>query len=215
MNGRRRSPTLALRALAIAASAGLLLGSVTGAAWAQGNTLKLKPGLWRITSQLWLDGKEVLSAIDAAGARATDQALAQARAGMSAAERAEFDRSLPPRESAGADTECITTAEARVSPEAALREALLALHEPPWVCTVSNARSSASGHSFDYRCRTPANAIAEGKARFDVITETRYRTEFDGRSHVVNMETGRPVDPRVVAARSLEVGQWEAETCKR
>lgn len=202
------------RALRCLAAVALLTFCVAGAALAQGGSVKLKPGLWRVTSQVWLDGKEVLSAIDAAGARATAEVLEQARAGMSPAERAEFDRNLPPRQSAQVDTECITAADANISPQEALREALASLQQPPWTCTVSNARSSANGHSFDYRCRTPANAIAEGKARFEVVTDARYRVEFDGRSHMVDMETGRPLEPRIVVARSVTLGQWQSARCE-
>ncbi|MDZ7651605.1 MAG: DUF3617 family protein [Burkholderiaceae bacterium] len=198
----------------VAVSAVLLMAAPVGTAWAQVDTVELKPGLWRVTAQLWLDGKEVLGEIDAAGARATAKVLEQARKGMSAAERAEFDRNLPPRESARVDTECISAAEASVSPEAALRAALDALQQPPWICSTSNARSSTNGHSFDYRCRTPANAIAEGKARFEVITERRYRSVIEGRSHVVNMETGKPLDARIVSARALTTGYWQAESCQ-
>jgi hypothetical protein len=112
------------------------------------------------------------------------------------------------------DTDCITAAQASVSPAAALREALDAVHQPPWICSTSNARSNAKGHSFDYRCRTPANALAEGKARFDVITESRYRSTIEGRSHVVDMDTGKPLDARIVSARSLTTGYWQAESCQ-
>jgi hypothetical protein len=202
------------RALRCVTAVALLTFGAASAALAQGGTVKLKPGLWRVTSQVWLDGMEVLSALDAAGARASAEILEQVRAGMSPAERAEFDRHLPPRQSAQVDTECITAADASISPQEALREALASLQQPPWTCTVSNARSGANGHSFDYRCRTPANAIAEGKARFEVLTEARYRVEFDGRSHMVDMETGRPLEPRIVVARSVTLGQWQSERCE-
>jgi hypothetical protein len=199
------------------AVATLLAATFHGNAQAQdSNAVMLKPGLWRVTSQLWLDGKEVLGAIDAAGAQATADILNDARARMSPLERAEFDRNYQPpqRESAQLEMECITPEEARMSPQAGLQAALEALQQQPWTCSITNARSSGSGHSFDYRCRTPANALAEGKARFETITDRRYSTEIVGRSHLVDMQTGRPLDSRIVAARSLTVGIWQAESCQ-
>jgi len=56
--------------------------------------------------------------------------------------------------------ECITPAEASMSPQAALRTALDAIQQPPWTCSITNARSSYTEDSFDYRCRTRANAMA-------------------------------------------------------
>lgn len=202
--------------LCLAVSAVLLLAGSAGAAWAQGDTVQIKPGLWRVTSQLWLDGKEILSEIDAAGARATAQVLEQARAGMSPAERADFDRNFqpPPRESAQFEMECITPAEANLSSQAALQTALASLQVPPWACNTTNARSSASGHSFDYVCRTSANARAQGQARFVWITERRYRVEIEGSSHLVDMDTGRPLTQRMVTARALTTGHWHAESCQ-
>jgi hypothetical protein len=199
------------------AAAALLAVFCTCAAWAQGDgTLAIKPGLWRITSQVWLDGKEVLGELDTVGAQATADVLKKARAGMSPAERAEFDRNVrpPARESLQQDTECITPAEARMSPQAALQEALHSLMQPPWSCSITQARSGATGHSFDYRCRTPANATAEGKARFERVTESRYRSEIDGRSHLVDMDSGKPLSPRVMPVRSMTIGVWQAESCQ-
>jgi hypothetical protein len=204
-------------AFGAAAAALLCAAACSGNARAQdGKTTMLKPGLWRVTSQLWLDGKEVLGAVDAAGARATAEVLRNARAGMSPAERAEFDRNFQPpqRESARLEMECITAEEAGMSPQAALRNALQAVQQPPWTCGITNARSSATDHSFDYRCSTPANALAEGKARFETSTDRRYRSTIVGRSHLVDMQTGRPLDSRIVAARALTVGVWQAEGCQ-
>jgi len=165
---------------------------------------------------LWLDGKEVLGAINAAGALVTAEILRYARARMSPAERADFDRNHQPpvRESAQLEMECITPAEASMSPQAALRTALDAIQQPPWTCSITNARSSSTGHSFDYRCRTRANALAEGKARFEVIGGRSYRAEIEGRSHVVDMQTGRPQDSRILPARALTMGLWQAENCQ-
>jgi hypothetical protein len=200
-----------------AAAAMLCAMAFSGNALAQdGKTVMLKPGLWRVTSQVWLDGKEVLGAVDAAGARATAEVLKNARAGMSPAERAEFDRNFQPpqRERVQLEMECITAEEARMSPQAALRTALQAVQQPPWTCSITNARTSATGHSFDYRCSTPANALAEGKARFETSTDRRYRSEIVGRSHLVDMQTGRPLDSRIVAARALTEGLWQTESCR-
>ena len=101
-----------------------------------------------------------------------------------------------------------------MSPQAALRTALEALQQPPWTCGITNAHGSAAGHSFDYRRTTPANALAEGKARFETSTDRRYRSEIVGRSHLVDMQTGRPLDSCIVAARALTVGLWQAESCR-
>ena len=109
--------------------------------------------------------------------------------------------------------ECITSEEASMSASAALQAALATVFEPPWTCSVTNARSSSNGHSFDYRCRTPANARAEGKARFETITDRRYRSEIEGRSHLVDMDTGRPMNPRTIPVRALSTGHWQRENC--
>jgi hypothetical protein len=101
-----------------------------------------------------------------------------------------------------------------MSPQAALQVALEALQQPPWACNITNARSRVLGHSFDCRCRTPANALADGKARFEASTDRRYRTEIVGRSHLVDMHNGGPLDARIVAARALTVGPWQAESCR-
>lgn len=45
-----------------------------------GRSVTLESGLWRVTPQLWLDGREVLGAIDTAGALVTAEILRDARA---------------------------------------------------------------------------------------------------------------------------------------
>jgi hypothetical protein len=133
---------------------------------------------------------------------------------MTPAERAEFDRNLPPRDSVRDETECITAAEAAIDPEAALQMALQAVHQPPWTCSFSQRTASPAGTSFAYTCRTPAGARAEGKARFEA-SQSRYMNEIVGRSHVVDMQTGKPLDPRIVPLRALTEGRWLAEQCTR
>lgn len=194
------------------AGAVLVLLAVAAAAAAAVATIDLRPGQWRLTSEVWIDGKPVLRSIDAAGAQATAEVLRNARAQMTPAERAEFDRNLPARDSVRDDTECITAAEAAMDPEAALQTALQAVHQPPWICSFSQRVASPSGTSFNYNCRTPAGARADGKARFEA-SETRYVNEITGRSHVVDMQTGKPLDARILPVRALNEGRWLAERC--
>lgn len=42
-----------------------------------------------------------------------------------------------------------------------------------------------------------------------------YRAEIKRRSHVVDMQTGRSQDSRIVPARALTLGLWQAENCQR
>ena len=52
----------------------LTLAVLGNAALAQGaGTVQIKPGQWRVTSQVWLDGKEVTAAVDAAGGEGNGQ----------------------------------------------------------------------------------------------------------------------------------------------
>lgn len=189
-----------------------LLLAVAAAATATVATIDLRPGQWRLTSEVWIDGKPVLGRLEAAGAQATADVLRNVRAGMTPAERAEFDRNLPVRESVRDDTECITPADAAIDPDAALQMALQAVHQPPWNCSIGQRIASPAGTSFSYQCRTPAGARADGKARFEA-SATRYVNEITGRSHVVDMQTGKPLDARIVAVRALTEGRWQAERC--
>jgi hypothetical protein len=44
-----------------------------------------------------------------------------------------------------------------------------------------------------------------------LTTDRRYRTEKEGRSHLVDIRTGKPLDPRIVPAGALTSGQRQAE----
>lgn len=169
----------------------------------------LKPGLWQTTTQVWIDGKDVMAAMRLA----TDQILSRARAEMTPEQRADFDNNMP---TDNMETECITAEDAAMNPQDSLRQALQSMHQAAsWACSFSNELTSATGYSFDYRCRTPANARAGGKARFEIDASKRsYRADINGDGHVVNDDTGAPLHPRMVKARSLTTGQWHAEQCE-
>jgi hypothetical protein len=172
----------------------------------------LQPGLWQASTQIWFDGQEVLRALDDATRKTTEQIVLDLRSRMTAQERAEFDRTLPPRESLVTDTECITPEDARMSPQDQLRTALQAIHEPPWACSFSGERRGPGGFSFDYRCRTPADAQARGTARFEGGGRF-YRMAIDGTGQWTDQQTGKPLDSRVMNVRSLTVGRWLAPRC--
>lgn len=110
---------------------------------------------------------------------------------------------------AGVETECVTAAEAVMSPKDMLEQAkqgVREMHEAPWVCSsFSQERADATGYSFDFKCSSPVYTRAEGTIRFEA-GERRYRSEINSRSHLVNMGT--------VVDRSLTVGQWRADRCE-
>jgi hypothetical protein len=180
--------------------------------------IELRPGLWQVTTELWIDGNRVLADIDAAGQRAAVDVLRHAREQIPLAERAEFDRAVAEaaanRSGVHTETECIAPQEARVEAQAALEQALQAVYQPPWTCGSSGATAAAQTLSFSYRCQTAAGARAEGQARFEA-SSTRYRHEITGRSHAVDMQTGKPHDSRLLPVRSITTGRWLAQQCER
>lgn len=175
--------------------------------------IRLRPGQWETSSRIWLDGKEVLGDLEAASDRATRDVLAQARAQMTPEERAEFDRTLPPRESIVRDTECVTPEQSRMDAGAVLREALRAVHAEPWSCRFSREQASSRGYSFEYDCNTSGGGRAQGTARATVSGDTAYTVAIDGRSHAVDNATGRPLEPRMLDTRLAGDGVWKAEQC--
>lgn len=208
-----------MRAQVFAFAAALAVPALGTDAAAAG-TIDLRPGLWQVTSEVWIDGKAVLAEIDAAGQRASAEVMRRARAQMSAAERAEFDRAMAASNAgdgrAQSETECIPPAEARIDARDALEQAMQALYQPPWTCSFSGANASAAAQtlSFSYRCQTSAGARAEGQARFEA-SQTRYRHELAGRSHAMDMETGKPLDARLLPVRSVTTGRWVSAQCER
>lgn len=190
-----------------------LLLVFSGMVWCSGVQAQpvqmLKPGLWQTTTQVWIDGKDVMATMRAA----TDQILNKARAEMTPEQRADLDNNMPADDM---ETECITAEDAAMNPQDSLRQALQSMHQAAsWACSFSNERTSTAGYSFDYRCSTPAHARAEGKARLEIDASKRsYRADINGDSHVVNDDTGAPLHPRMVKARSLTTGQWRAAQCE-
>lgn len=171
--------------------------------------LPMEPGQWTVTSQVWIDGQEVLGRLDAA----SRQIMNDVRARMTPQERAEFDRNVPPPESAGTETECITAQEARIDGATWLREGLQSIHQPPWQCTFSRERADRTGFSFEYRCSTAAGARAEGRAQLTAAAR-QWRSEYTGRGHWVLSESGAPLDPRMVPVRAVSEGRWHSPRCE-
>jgi hypothetical protein len=198
----RRHPVAGGRRAALALA--LTLTGATAAA----ATLELRPGLWQFRTQVWINGQEILEPLD----RAAAEIIARTRAGMTAAERAEFDRSAPPTGQASTDTECIPESESRMDARAALQQAMRSVHQPPWSCTFRDERAGADGVSFLYDCKTAAGGKADGRAAFRLSSPSTQLTTIEGRAHVVNGQ-GVPQGPELLPVKLRSEGRWIAETC--
>ena len=172
-------------------------------------TLQLRPGHWQVHQQIWLDGKEVLSALDEAARRINDNI----RAGLSPAEREAFDREAGRRGSLNLEDECVTPADSRMDARAALRQMTRSLHAPPWSCSFRDERASSSGFEYRYSCQTAAGGRAEGQARFTLRGNSEYEGAIEGTSHAIDNATGKPLQPRIMPVRSSTKGRWIAEQC--
>lgn len=202
------------RSILISAAGCLLAASMSVAVAADGGTtVRIRPGQWETSTRIWLDGKPVLQDLESASERATREVLERARAQMTAEERAEFDRTLPPRKSIERDTECWTPEEARIDTRTALQESLRSLHSPPWSCRFSGEQANARGYSFEYTCSTSGGGRAEGNARATVNGTAAYTVAIEGRSHAVDNATGRPLEPRMMATRLVSDGVWKSDQC--
>lgn len=188
--------------------AGLILSPGIQAADGVG-TLQLRPGHWQVLEQIWLDGKEVLSALDEA-ARKINEGI---RADLSPADREAFDRELGQRGSLNQQSECISAAESRMNARAALEQMTRSLHAPPWSCSFRDERASSSGFEYRYSCRTAGGGRAEGQARFTLRGNSEYEGTIEGTSHAIDNATGEPLQPRIMPVRSLTKGQWVGAQC--
>lgn len=188
--------------------AGLLLTSGVPAVDGMG-TLQLRPGHWQVHEQIWLDGKEVLSALDEA-ARKINEGI---RADLSPVDREAFDREVSQRGSLNLQSECVSAAESRMNARAALEQMTRSLHAPPWSCSFRDERASSSGFEYRYSCRTAAGGRAEGQARFTLRGDSEYEGTIEGTSHVIDNATGEPLQPRIIPVRSLTKGRWIEAQC--
>lgn len=190
-----------------------LLACVAVAAGAQAaegsGTLRLRPGHWQVHEQIWLDGKEVLSAMDEAARKINDSI----RSGLSPADREAFDREVRQRGSLNLQSECITDADSRMDARAALQQMTRSLHAPPWSCSFRDERASSSGFAYRYSCRTAAGGRAEGQARFALRGNSEYEGSIEGTSHAIDNATGAPLQPSIIPVRALSRGRWIAGQC--
>ncbi len=188
--------------------AGLIFASGVQAADGIG-TLQLRPGHWQVEEQIWLDGKEVLSALDEA-ARKINEGI---RADLSPADREAFDREVSQRGSLDLQSECISATESRMNARAVLEQMTRSLHAPPWSCSFRDERASSSGFEFRYSCRTAAGGRAEGQARFTLRGDSGYEGTIEGPSHAIDNATGKPLQLRLIPVRSLTKGRWISSQC--
>jgi Protein of unknown function (DUF3617) len=188
--------------------AGLIFASSVHTADGVG-TLQLRAGHWQVREQIWLDGKEVLSALDEA-ARKINEGI---RANLSPADREAFDREVSQRGSLNLQNECISPAESRMNARAALEQMTRSLHAPPWSCSFRDERASSSGFEYRYSCRTGAGGRAEGQARFMLRGNSEYEGTIEGTSHAIDNATGEPLQLRIIPVRSLTKGSWIAAQC--
>jgi hypothetical protein len=165
--------------------AGLVFASGVQAADGVG-TLQLRPGHWQVFEQIWLDGKEVLSALDEA-AREINEGI---RAELSPADREAFDREVGQRGSLNLESDCVSEAESRMNARAALEQMMSSLHAPPWSCSFRDERASSSGFEYRYSCRTAAGGRAEGQARFTLRGDSEYEGTIEGTSHAIDNASG-------------------------
>lgn len=181
------------------------LGALTQLAIAE----PAKHGQWESTSQVWIDGKEVLQQLHAAG----DEIIKNARAQLPPEQRAQFDQDMAAaRKDAGRDYECVGPAEAAMSPEAIAEQSIQAIHQPPWQCSISEKKITLDGFNYHYSCRTRAGGAADGSISLS-LRATAYRFEVVGTGHAVNGETGAPLGPNKMPVRSLTQGRWVSEKC--
>lgn len=186
--------------------------SVAVAADAPG-TYRAQPGQWNTQSRIWMDGKAVIRGPESESDRAQREALARGRAQMSAEERAAIDRILPPGNSVAKGSVCVTAAAPHIDTRAVLREALREMHTPPWSCTYSGEQTIVRGYLFDYVCTTPAGGRAEGKARAMMNATAGYTLSIEGRAHLVDPASGRPLESRMVDARMNADAGWSGPAC--
>lgn len=182
--------------------------TLTGATGAAAQQLELRPGLWQFRTQVWINGQEILQPLD----RAAAEIIARTRAGMTAAERAEFDRNPPPAGQASTDTECIPESEARMDAREALQQAMRSVHQPPWTCTFRDERAGTDGVSFLYDCQTAAGGKADGRAAFRLPSAATQLTTIEGRAHVVDGR-GAPLGPDLAPVKLRSEGRWIAASC--
>jgi len=166
---------------------------------------KIKPGQYRTQHQIWLDGKEVLSGINAM----RQQMLDKMRAGMSAEQRAEFDANMPPDEE---NSDCVPADEASISVTQYLQQVVTSMQTPPWQCSFSQQQFAGNSLTFNFSCQTPAHATTAGKAKFEYSAES-YRVEINNRGHVINGETGAPLGPQLIDGKNITTGQWISAEC--
>ncbi|HMW49935.1 MAG TPA: DUF3617 family protein [Cellvibrionaceae bacterium] len=169
----------------------------------------VKQGQWESRSQVWIDGKEVLQQLHAAG----DEIIKNARARMPADQRAQFDQQMAAaRKDAGSELECIGPKEASMTPEAIAEQSIKAVHQPPWQCSISEKKIAADGFSYQYSCRTSAGGASDGTVSLS-LHATSYRFEVVGTGHAVNGETGAVLGSTKMPLRSLTQGHWVSDKC--
>ncbi len=191
------------RVATVAAVVAIGMGATTMAN--AGSTVTIKPGSYRVTSQVWIDGKEILQGLHAA----RDQILANARARMSAEERAQFDREMAAQND---ELDCVTPEESEVDPHIILQKTIESMRERPWQCAFTNTKADAQQVSLNYDCKTPAGAVTKGHAVF-TRSQDSFRSEVVGRGHAIDGRTGVPLSPQQFDAKGITTTTWVSAQC--
>ena len=160
-------------------------------------TITLKPGLWAVNSEVWIDGQSVSASLNA---------MRQAqRARMSEAQRKRYDREM-----AKANAQCVPADQATIDVQSYIEQSLR--QGGPWTCTLSQERLESERFTADYHCSTAGGGQQNGQASAH-FNSVSYRLELKGRGHVVHNTSGEVLDPNQHDGRLLATGNWTASRC--
>lgn len=185
-----------------------LCAGILGVLGAPAQADSIKQGQWESQTQLWIDGKELLKQLSAAG----DEIVKNARAQMPASERAQFDKEMAAaRKDLNKDIECIGPKEAAKTPDEIAQESIGAVHQPPWQCSISDKKFAPDGFSYHYSCRTGGGGAADGTVAL-TLKATSYKFEIAGIANVVD-GAGVAQGTTKMPVRSLTIGRWVGPVC--
>jgi hypothetical protein len=160
-------------------------------------TITLKPGLWAVNSEVWIDGQSVSASLNA-------RRQAQ-RARMSEAQRKLYDREM-----AKSNAQCVPADQATIDVQSYIEQSLR--QGGPWTCTLSQERLESERFTADYHCSTAGGGQQNGQASAH-FNSVSYRLELKGRGHVVHNTSGEVLDPNPHDGRLLATGNWTAARC--
>lgn len=155
-------------------------------------TLQLKPGLWKVDSEVWVAGQSL-------------------KAAMQALKRNAAKAGAPAEGDAG--TQCVTAAESKVDIDKMLQKAMGG--DSIWSCSINPNKREAGALKASFDCRTTQGGRAHGDLDAS-YGDTSYRVDLNGRSNVVDGRTGSPMaGSQEFDVRLQSEGRWVGGACQR